>query len=302
MTLTTETPCMTGHDDFAGETLGQCAAGTLSTNMALFQLICRAPSQEAGWQALGGAIANASGAGRERLLAVDALWRDTPDAFDLVRAIDRLELETASDSIEAIAASNDAAARLSAVGGVALYCLGRDDLLDKATAEVVDFLRDERLLGRERSALEVGCGNGRFLAALAPELASVVGLDVSPVMLAQARERCRGRAKVEIRQGSGRDFGDLASGRFDLALAIDSFPYIVDVGDDVVRSNIAAFHRVLRPRGRLLIMNYSYRGDDRADRDDIDRLAGAFGFTVRRAGFRPFHYWDGAVYDLEKAE
>ena len=60
-----------------------------------------------------------------------------------------------------------------------------------ATAEVVDYIRDECLLGNCKSALEIGCGSGRFLAAMAPELLAITGIDISRNMLNYAADRCK---------------------------------------------------------------------------------------------------------------
>ena len=49
----------------------------------------------------------------------------------------------------------------------ALHALGDPALLRAATHEVVDFLRRAELLGHHRGVLEIGCGIGRFQAALA---------------------------------------------------------------------------------------------------------------------------------------
>lgn len=291
--------------EFAREPLGRCASGAASANMALFHLFCAAPSREAARRALEAAIAASDGEERARLLAAQSLWRDTPEAFELIKALDEkyfAQMATAdqADRIAQVAAAYDAIADLSPSGSVASYSLGRDDLLEKATAEVVAFLRTEQIVGRDREAIEIGCGIGRFLVALAPELASMTGVDVSARMIAHARERCARLANVALAQGDGRGLRDLPDARFDLALAIDSFPHIVEAGEEVAASNLAEIHRVLRPKGRFLIFNYSYRGDDALDRRDCLRFAERTGFTMRRCGDRPFHFWDGAVFDLEK--
>lgn len=296
---------MVSHENGAREALRECAAGTLSANVALMQLCLRAEDPDAAREAVETAIGRARGGPRERLLQVRALWRDTPNAFGLVKAIIAADgaagRADAGDRIARCAAAFDSAAKLSPAASVALYSLGREDLLEKATAEVASYLRGERLLGRDRCALEIGCGIGRFLAALAPELLRAVGLDVSPVMLAQARQRCEGFANVELLLGNGRDYRALPSEAFDLTLAIDTFPYLVAAGQDVTRSNLAEARRVLRPKGRLLIFNYSYR-DHQIDRRDVLVISAEIGFAVRRCGLRPFHMWDGAVFDLEKLE
>ncbi|HEY8260145.1 MAG TPA: class I SAM-dependent methyltransferase [Methylosinus sp.] len=291
--------------DFSKEPLGRCASGAASANMALFHLFCAAPSREAARCALESAIAASDGEERARLLAAQSLWRDTPEAFELIKALDEkyfAQIATAdrADRIAQVAAAYDAIADLSPSGSVASYSLGREDLLEKATAEVVAYLKNEQLVGHDRVAIEIGCGIGRFLVALAPELASITGVDVSARMIAHARERCERFANVALAQGDGRGLRDLSDARFDLALAIDSFPHIVEAGEEVAASNLDEIYRVLRPKGRFLIFNYSYRGDDGLDRRDCLRFAERTGFTMRRCGDRPFHLWDGTVFDLEK--
>jgi SAM-dependent methyltransferase len=270
--------------------------------MALMHLCLNAPDHEIARRSLENAIEQANGVERERLLEVQSLWRDTPDVFALIKAIIGTEPVPGGDAVARWAASFDAVAKISPAASVALYSLGREDLLERATREVVDFLRGERLLGRERCSLEIGCGIGRFLAAMAPELARVVGVDVSSNMLAQARQRCKGYTNVELFHGDGRRFGTFPSEGFDLILGVDSFPYLVAAGEDVVRSNVEEARRLLRPEGRLLIFNYSYRGDEEVDQRDVARLAFDTGLEVQRCGERPFQFWDGAIYDLARPE
>ncbi len=51
---------------------------------------------------------------------------------------------------------------------------------------------------RDGAILELGCGTGRVLAALAADGVECVGVDVSPAMLARARERLEGVPSVEL--------------------------------------------------------------------------------------------------------
>jgi len=251
---------MSSHSEDAWQAVKKCAIGALLANMALMQLGLHALTHGAAQAALADAIEQADEGARERLLEIQSLWRELPDIYDLIQKLVQTEAISGDDGIARCAVGFDAAAQLSPAASVALYSLGREDILDKATAEVVDELRNLGLLGRDRSALQIGCGIGRFLAALAPELSRVVGLDVFHGMLAQARSRCAGRENVELLLGEGRGFSSLPDACFDLVLAVDSFPYLVAAGADIVKSNFAEIRRVLLPKGRLLIFNYSYRG------------------------------------------
>lgn len=291
---------MIAYEDRSGQALRECSVGAMSANMALMHLCLETPDRHVARHILDDAIARERGAGRDRLLEVRSLWRETPNAYELIQAIVQTEAADGGDGIARCAAGFDAAAKVSPIAGVALYSLGREDLLQQATAEVVDDLESQGLLEHDRCALEIGCGSGRFLAALAPKLLYVIGVDVSANMLGHALRRCASYRNVELMQGDGRRFPSLSRASFDLALAIDSFPYLVAAGEDVARSNLMEARRVLRPNGRLLIINYSYRGDDDRDRRDILRLAREIGFAVRRCGVRPFRLWDGAVFDLER--
>jgi ubiquinone/menaquinone biosynthesis C-methylase UbiE len=157
------------------------------------------------------------------------------------------------------------------------------------------------LLASDADCLDLGCGTGRLIPALGRRMRSVVGLDISSAMIEAARRRCAALQNVEIRQTAGRDLSEMADSSFDLVLAVDTFPYIVQAGAERVGRMVAEAARVLRPHGRLLILNFSYRGDPGRDSADIARLAAECGLAVRRNGIAPFRLWDGLVFDLAKS-
>ena len=272
--------------------------------MALFNLLPHAPSELTAIQALNLAIHDATGLRRLRLMRLKELWEETPNASSVLRSVVQAYSSGASSSgpsdvIRRMSAAYDDLSKISENGSVALYSFGRTDLLNKATNEVVDYIRDESLLGKNTSALEIGCGSGRFLVALAPELLSIVGIDISKNMVKIAAERCRSIANVDVIASDGRTFGTPLRNRFDLILAVDSFPYIIEAGIEIAIANIKEVRRVLRPGGRFLLFNFSYRGND-LDRRDVTRIADKFGFDVLRCGERLLHYWDGAIFDLKR--
>jgi ubiquinone/menaquinone biosynthesis C-methylase UbiE len=147
--------------------------------------------------------------------------------------------------------------------------------------------------------LDLGCGIGRFEMALSSRVARLVGVDVSPNMVEVARRRTAGLANVRIELGDGLELG-FRDGEFDLALAIDSMPYLVGLGDEVLDANFAEIARVLRPGGELVILEFSYRENLDADRGDLASLARRFGFDVEVNGSSPFALWSGRAFRLRR--
>jgi ubiquinone/menaquinone biosynthesis C-methylase UbiE len=190
-------------------------------------------------------------------------------------------------------------AAASPEGGVALYALGNADLLRTATEEVVERMRGWGLLRPGVRVVEIGCGIGRFVQALAGGAAQVTGLDVSEGMVARARERCADLTNVTLAVSSGRDLSGVADSSAELVLGADVFPYLVQAG--VAGAHVAEAARVLRPGGHCLILNYSYRGDGEADRAEVADLAARHGFEVLRAGTRDLSLWDAATFLLRKS-
>jgi 2-polyprenyl-6-hydroxyphenyl methylase/3-demethylubiquinone-9 3-methyltransferase len=94
--------------------------------------------------------------------------------------------------------------------------------------------------------LDLGCGKGRFAAALAAEGARVIGLDRSRAMLAGASGA--GIARV---RGSARRL-PLPSAAFDGAIAVEVFEHLPETAIDDVAGEL---RRVLRPGGTLAIID-----------------------------------------------
>ena len=117
-------------------------------------------------------------------------------------------------------------------------------------------------------------------------------------MLERAQAQCRGLANVALVQSTGSDFGMFDNARFDLICAIDVFPYLAAAGPDTTARVLQEAHRVMRPHGSLLILNYSYRADLAADRAEVTRLANDGGWSVVRLGSNDFDHWDGHTFHL----
>ena len=253
---------------------------------------------------------------------VAALARHRPDAEDarwtamarLVQdrgaALDRLAAEVEATGAQHDASGDDGLARIAAFfdravahspeASVALYSLGDPAILAQATTEIIGWLHANQLLRAEADVLDLGCGIGRIAAALAPLCRTVLGLDVSAGMVAEARRRSAALPNVRFDHTTGHGLDGVPGGAFDLVLAVDSFPYMVQAGPDVVGRHVAGAARVLRPGGALVVLNFSYRGTGAADRADAPALAAAHGFTLEQDGATPFGVWDGTAFVLRR--
>jgi ubiquinone/menaquinone biosynthesis C-methylase UbiE/DNA-binding transcriptional ArsR family regulator len=104
-----------------------------------------------------------------------------------------------------------------------------------------------------RSLLDLGTGTGRMLELFGGEIERGLGLDLSPDMLALARARLdrAGLRHCSVRQG---DIYDLALPKdsFDVVIIHQVLHFLDDSG-----SAIAEAARVLRPAGRLLIVDFA---------------------------------------------
>ncbi|HEY7562944.1 MAG TPA: methyltransferase domain-containing protein [Gaiellaceae bacterium] len=109
-----------------------------------------------------------------------------------------------------------------------------------------------RLIGCDAPAdvLDAACGYGRHSRALARAGYTVVGLDRSPVLLAEARRRSEGGEGVVWMEGDYREL-PFPAGSFDVVVNLfTSFGFFGDEGDARV---LAEFRRVLRPGGVLVV-------------------------------------------------
>jgi ubiquinone/menaquinone biosynthesis C-methylase UbiE len=148
--------------------------------------------------------------------------------------------------------------------------------------------------------LDVGCGTGTTLAAIlaAHPGVRVCGIDLSPQMIAVARERLGDGADVRVADA---EHLPLAAGSVDLVTCVDSLHHYPDPG-----AALREMHRVTRPGGGLVLgewraaapfrqlLNWLFprmpEGDVRIyTAADLTRLAEAAGYRVDdcvRAGVR----------------
>jgi len=102
--------------------------------------------------------------------------------------------------------------------------------------------------GTER-ALDLACGPGTFSRAFAPRVKSLVGLDLTPALLEQARAAARAAnlANFSFVLGDASAL-PMAGGAFDLVICAYSFHHFAEV-----KRAVAELSRVTRPGGRAAI-------------------------------------------------
>jgi len=112
-------------------------------------------------------------------------------------------------------------------------------------------------LTRGESVLDAGCGTGLLLEqealAVGPE-GRVEGVDYSADMLAGARQRCADMPQVGFHQGSvdSLPFDDAS---FDALSCTQCLLYV-----DELEQALAEFHRVLKPGGRIAVLETDWTG------------------------------------------
>jgi ubiquinone/menaquinone biosynthesis C-methylase UbiE len=97
--------------------------------------------------------------------------------------------------------------------------------------------------------LDVACGPGIVTAALAPRAREVVALDITPEMLAKARQRCAaaGLRNVTFREGSATEL-PFADNSFDAVVTRLSVHHFPEPG-----LVLGEMFRVLRPGGTMVL-------------------------------------------------
>ena len=99
--------------------------------------------------------------------------------------------------------------------------------------------------------LDIGCGSGDFMALLRDRNATVTGLDISPLVIEEVRQRFSGDEQVSFQVGPIAD-APLPSSVFDLVTSITVLQHVID-SDDLIRS-LVALRESLKPQGRMILL------------------------------------------------
>ena len=145
--------------------------------------------------------------------------------------------------------------------------------------------------------VEIGCGVGRITRVLAARAATVRALDISPRMLARAREYNRGLERVEWLLGDGVSLGPIADSSADACVSHVVFQHIPD--PEITLGYVREIGRVLRPGGwaAFQISNAPQLHRKRSGREGLEiRWRALTGRGPRGQAAAP---WLGSAVELE---
>jgi ubiquinone/menaquinone biosynthesis C-methylase UbiE len=127
--------------------------------------------------------------------------------------------------------------------------------------------------------LDAGCGTGLLVQGMSSTIGSqgrITGVDLSNDMLDVARNRCSKLDNIELQQGSVTEL-DFADNSFDAASCIQTLLYVDDV-----ETALSELYRVLKPGGRIAILETDWRGVVLSSPDNVmtRKILGAWDATV----------------------
>ena len=102
--------------------------------------------------------------------------------------------------------------------------------------------------------LDLACGTGAAVRQAAPTVRRAVGFDLSPEMIAQARQLAANIANVEFREGDVSGPLPFSDGEFTAIVCTTAFHHFPRPLD-----TIAEMFRVLAPGGRVVIADFNRR-------------------------------------------
>jgi ubiquinone/menaquinone biosynthesis C-methylase UbiE len=294
-----------GEQSQVSKILDSCAGNEISPAIALLKLMSVSRDSADLEVVIKLAVKEAASRHRAALAEIRALYVENRPACERVMTMSKqepmTEAMTTGARISRLRATFDTWVEEDAALSVAAYTFGNPDLIRQTTQEIIDVLDEWGLLGPEVDALQIGCGTGRIEALLGSRVRLAWGIDISAKMISTAQQKVADPANIRFSQCSGRDLAPFEANSFNLVYAVDSFPYIVQAGAELVNSHFAEVARVLRDSGHFVIFHYSYHADVDRDRADVRRLAAAHGYSVVREAVTPFTIWDGVGYHLQKS-
>lgn len=178
----------------------------------------------------------------------------------------------------------------------AFFASGREDY----ARYVRPFLEKMRFDPRGKTALEIGCGIGRLARCLAENFGEVIGVDVSPEMIARASAAGLPRARFLAVSGGGLE--GVANASVDFVVSFAVFQHVPD--KKAIRRYFEETARVLKPGG---VFRLHMKGLWTLP---LGRLMLEAGFSQNRARFQRLPFvrlrwldtWQGRSLPLPEAQ
>jgi SAM-dependent methyltransferase len=158
------------------------------------------------------------------------------------------------------------------------------------------ILEDERI-EKKGIILDLGCGTGRITEFMAADFDEVIGMDISNRMIAEGRERLKGKDNVRLMETDGQSV-PIISNSVDFVFSYLVFQHIKT--REMVERSFKDIHRVLKRGGLFKVllrsdkqknMNNWWAGVHH-DEKAVDKLCKSVGFKiVERTKYDEFGFW-----------
>lgn len=110
---------------------------------------------------------------------------------------------------------------------------------------------DDEMITKRKSILEIGCGAGRLLIPMARDFETVIGIDISEIMIGYAKDRLKNCNNVTVMATDGKSI-PCQSDSIDFIFSYIVFQHIKDYS--VIKNYFNEIHRTLKRGGLLKIL------------------------------------------------
>lgn len=117
----------------------------------------------------------------------------------------------------------------------------------KRTDDELAYLLDDISIQPEWTCLEIGCGLGRLMKPISARCRKIIGVDISPKMVAYSKSYLCDNPNVEIHLNDGTDLAMVDTSSVDLVYSVLVFQHLTT--EEVVDSYLSEISRVLKRGG-----------------------------------------------------
>jgi len=145
---------------------------------------------------------------------------------------------------------------------------------------------------RYESALDVGCGSGVLSRHLALHANQVLGVDISPTAVANARLTNADNPGISFEAHDLLELPESFNNRFDLIVVADVLYYLSPLSDELLEEIAARISRMLTIGGICMLANHYFfklDPDSRRSRRIHDAFKASGGLVLRADHWRPFY-------------